>query len=67
MDTTVLMKKVQDTSTYDFTGERTPVKRYTFYIGTNGPFVEDVPTRPTFDPTEIDRRIAALVAHLAPR
>lgn len=67
MDTTVRFTKVQDTSVYDFTGARTPIKRYTFFVGTFGPFVEEVPTAPTFDPAEIDRRVAALVAHLATR
>lgn len=54
--------KVQDTSVYDFKGKRTPVRRYTFYIGTHGPFTEDVPLE-NFDEQEIGRRIAKLKTH----
>jgi hypothetical protein len=64
-DTTVNFQKVQDTSVYDVAGNRTPVRRYTIYIGKHGPFTEDVPLAPVFDPNEIDRRVALLTAHLS--
>jgi len=61
---TLTMKNIQDASVYDFKGDRTRVKRYTFYLGTHGPFVEEVPLDPTFDEQEIGRRIQALKTHL---
>ncbi len=64
---TVTFQRIQDTSNYDFKGDRARVRRYTFYIGTHGPFIEDVPLDPTFDPSEIERRVAVLTQHLAPK
>jgi hypothetical protein len=68
MDVSIVKyQRVQDTSTYDETGKRTKIRRYTVYIGGHGPFTIDVPLEPTFDAGAIDREVQALQAHLAPR
>jgi hypothetical protein len=64
-DQTVRFTKVQDSFAYDFTGARSAVKRYTFFIGTHGPFTEEVPLTVPFDEQEITRRVNKLKQHLA--
>ena len=64
-DLTVKFTKVQDTFTYDFTGQRTAVKRYTFWIGKHGPFTEDVPLIDPFNEQGITQRVQKLKTHLS--
>lgn len=64
---TVKYQKVSDTSTYDETGARHRIRRYVVFVGGHGPFTIDVPLDPTFDASAVDREIATIKAHLAPR
>jgi hypothetical protein len=64
MDLTPKIAKVIDTSVYDAIGTRTPVRRYTVYIGTFGPFVIDVPITDPFNDQAVQQQITKLKTHL---
>jgi hypothetical protein len=64
VDVTLELAKVIDevTPKRDGTFDRNRV--YTFYLGKWGPFVEKVPTQPTFDDGEFMRRVQRMQQHL---
>jgi len=63
-DLTLELTKVIDEVTPKRDGTFLRSKTYTFYLGRFGPFTEKVPTDPTFDETEIGRRVEKLRQHL---
>lgn len=64
MDLTVEYADIRDESIPTRTNTFARFKKYTFYIGDYGPFVERVPLDQAGDNTEINRRVEVLRAQL---
>lgn len=64
VDVTLELTKVIDEVVPKRDGGFDRTKTYTFYLGKFGPFVERVPTQPTFDDAEFGRRVQKLQQHL---
>lgn len=64
MDLTVEFTDIRDEPRFTRGGDVETFKRYTFFIGKHGPFVERVPLAQATDSSEITRRVDALKLHL---
>ncbi len=62
-DLTFQLTDARDESTPERDGTFTRVKRYTFYLGKYGPFVERIPLD-NADPYEFNRRRDTIAQHL---
>lgn len=60
MDLTVTFTDIRDDTTFDRASQVQRFKRYTFFIGPYGPFVERVPIEQAADNVEITRRVELL-------
>lgn len=63
-DYAVEFTDIRDDSTFDRRGDPQRWKRYTFFIGKHGPFVERVPIDQAQDATEINARVERLKLQL---